>query len=210
MRVLLPSSHGSFRVRLSAFDVFWAAVCPLLALYARTVYILSDKGMTTAPLYCAISLAFSLISFLAFRLSDGDSHHFSVQDAANVVKAVFSAGFMTALVLFTFTRLDGLPRTTPLIHVFILTGGLIAMRAITRFRDTDHKVTNGAHNSQIEHIIMIGATRISSLYIKFVRACSPFNHRIVAVLDDKAKMIGRAMLGVPVIAKIQNIESVSY
>ena len=208
MRVLLPSSHGSFRVRLSAFDVFWAAVCPLLALYARDAYILSPKFAGTAVFYCSISLVFSLIAFLAFRVSDGDSHHFSVQDAINVVKAVFTAGFMTALVLFTFTRLDGIPRTTPLIHVFILTAGLIAMRAITRFRDTDHTVTNGAHHSQIEHIIMIGATRLSSLYIKFVRACSPFNHRIVAVLDDKSKMIGRAVMGVPVVAKVENFESV--
>ena len=208
MRVLLPSSHGSFRVRLSAFDVLWAALSPLLALYVRHAYVLSVNEATTAALYCGISLVFSLIAFLSFRLSDGDSHHFSVQDATNVVKAVFSAGFMTALVLFTFTRLDGIPRTTPLIHVFILTAGLIAMRAIRRFRDSDHTVVNDTNHSQIEHIIMIGATRLSSLYIKFVRACSPLNHRIVAVLDDKAKMIGRAIIGVPVIAKIQNIEPV--
>jgi lipopolysaccharide/colanic/teichoic acid biosynthesis glycosyltransferase len=208
MRLLLPSSHGSFRVRLSAFDVFWAALSPLLALYVRDAYVLSPKFAATAALYCGISLVFSLIAFLAFRLSDGNSHHFSVQDAANVVKAVFSAGFMTALVLFTFTRLDGIPRTTPILHVFILISGLIAMRAITRFRDSDHTVVNGATHSQIEHIIMIGATRLSSLYIKFVRAYSPLNHRIVAVLDEKAKMIGRAIIGVPVIAKIQNIEPV--
>ena len=208
MRVLLPTSHGSFRVRLSAFDVFWAALSPLLALYVRDAYVLLPKFAATAAIYCGISLAFSLVAFMAFRLSDGDSHHFSVQDAVNVVKAVFSAGFMTALVLFTFTRLDGIPRTTPFLHVFILTAGLIATRAITRFRDTEITVTNGANHSQVEHIIMIGATRLSSLYIKFVRACSPFNHRIIAVLDDKAKMIGRALIGVPVIAKVQNIDSV--
>ena len=208
MRVLLPSSHGYFRVRLSIFDASLAVVSPLLALYVRNVSILSPKDAQTAAIYCGLSLVFSLIAFMAFRLSDGDSHHFSVQDATNVVKAVFTAGFMTALVLFTFTRLDGIPRTTPIIHVFILTAGLIAIRAITRFRDADHTVTNGANHSQIEHIIMIGATRLSSLYIKFVRACSPLNHRIVAVLDDKTKMIGRAVMGVPVLAKIANIEPV--
>ena len=115
---------------------------------------------------------------------------------------------MTALILFTFTRLNGIPRVTPIIHVFILTAGLIAARAIARFRMTDHAASADVNHSLIEHIIMIGATRISSLYIKFVHAYSSLNHRIVAVLADEPKMIGRAMNGVPVIARIENFEPV--
>ena len=51
MPVLLPSSRGSYRVRLSAFDVFWAAASPLLALYLRDAYILNPgTPKETAPL----------------------------------------------------------------------------------------------------------------------------------------------------------------
>ena len=208
MRMFLPSSHGYFRFRLSIFDVCWAAVTPLLALYAREAYILTPKGAATVFVYCGLSLLFSLIAFLVFRLGDGDSHHFSVQDAFNVVKAVFTAGFMTALVLFTFTRLDGIPRSTPIIHVLILTAGLIAIRAITRFRSAGNTKLDVSSSSLVEHIVIIGATRLSSLYIKFVRAYAPFKHRIVAVLDEKPTMIGRALVGVPIIARDQNFEPV--
>jgi hypothetical protein len=37
---------------------------------------------------------------------------------------------MTCILLFTFTRLDNIPRSTPLIHALILCAGLIAIRAL--------------------------------------------------------------------------------
>lgn len=119
MPVLLPSSRGSFRVRFSAFDVFWAAASPLLALYFREAYILNSKGLLLVLLYCGISFACSLIALLAFRISDGISRYFSAHDAFNIVKASLASGLMTSLVLFTFTRLEGIPRSTPILQFLI-------------------------------------------------------------------------------------------
>ena len=45
MPLKLPSSRGSFRLRLLPFDVFWAAAAPLLALYLRDAYILSAQDV---------------------------------------------------------------------------------------------------------------------------------------------------------------------
>ena len=100
------SSRGYFRPGFSIFDTFWAALAPLLALYVRGAYILSIDGAATAALYCGISFAFALIAFVAFRLNDGISRYFSVHDAVNILKASLVAGLMTALILFTFTRLE--------------------------------------------------------------------------------------------------------
>src|SRR5215510_6058446 len=130
MRIHLPSSRGYFRAGLSIFDVFWAALAPLLALYLRGAYLLSDQGVHLAILFCSISVVFALLAFLAFRVNDGLSRYFSVHDAINILRASVAAGVMTAIVLFTFTRLEGIPRSTPIIYVFILATGLITARAI--------------------------------------------------------------------------------
>ena len=135
MRVHLPSSRGYFRPGFSAFDAFWAALSPLLALYVRGAYILSADGAATAALYCGISFVFALTAFLAFRLHDALSRYFSVHDVLNILKASSVAGLMSAVVLFTFTRLEGIPRSTPIIYVFILASGLIAARALVLLRD---------------------------------------------------------------------------
>jgi lipopolysaccharide/colanic/teichoic acid biosynthesis glycosyltransferase len=205
MRVHRPSSRAYFRLRFSIFDTFWAALSPLLALYVRDAYILSD-GINLTILYCLVSFAFSMIAILAFRLNDGISRHFSVFDAINVIKAVCVAGFLTALFIFTFTRLEGIPRSTPLIHALILASGLITVRALALLRDDDINPRPSAHHSAIEHIILIGANDISAFYIKFIRAYSPIYYRIVAVLDDKHSLFGRTLVGVPVVATVRNIE----
>src|SRR5262245_4798198 len=157
MRIHLPSSRGYFRAGLSVFDTFWAALAPLLALYVRGAYSLSEEGAHLAALYCAISFVFALIAFIALRVNDGLSRYFSVHDAINILRASAAAGIMTAVVLFTFTRLDGVPRSTPVIYVFILATGLISARALTVLREKK-KTGWSVHvdDTPAEHIIMIG------------------------------------------------------
>ena len=125
MRTLVPSSRRSFKIRFSPFDVLCAAAAPLLALYVRDALILSYEGAPMVALYCGISLLFSLMTFAIFRVSDGISQHFSVYNFVSILKAVVTAELMTSVVLFTFTRLEGIPRSTPLVHALLLFFGLI-------------------------------------------------------------------------------------
>src|SRR6202035_964271 len=113
MRVRLPSSRGAFKFRISVFDTVWAFAAPLLALCFRDAYILNYEFVNHTALYCLISGAFSLIAFLAFRLYDGLPRYFSGHDVLDVLKAVVCSLLMSYLVLFTFTRLEGIPRGAP-------------------------------------------------------------------------------------------------
>ena len=113
MRLHLPTSRGSFKVRLSLFDAFWAIVSPFLALYFRDAYILSYEGLVPTLIYCSLSVIFSLMAFAAFRIHEGMSRYFSVHDAIDVTKAVVVAALMTYVAVFTLTRLVGVPRSTP-------------------------------------------------------------------------------------------------
>jgi lipopolysaccharide/colanic/teichoic acid biosynthesis glycosyltransferase len=169
---------------------------------------LTWAGALTVALYCGVSLAFSIIAFLAFRISEGISHYFSVHDAMKVTKAVVAAGVMTALVLFTFTRLEGIPRSTPFIHVLILLAGLITIRTLALMRNPEARQTVRRDDAGIEHIILIGSNRLSSLYIKFIRAYCPEHHRVIAVLDDQPSLIGRAIAGIPVLGSPNSLEPV--
>jgi lipopolysaccharide/colanic/teichoic acid biosynthesis glycosyltransferase len=201
-----PSSRGSFRIQFATLDVIWAAVAPLLALYIRDAYILA-LDWTTAVIYCALSLVFSLLAFLAFRLQAGMSRYFSVHDALDVIKAVVFAEFLVFLFLFTFTRLDGIPRSTPFIHAMVLASGLIASRAIARLFGPAGDVTVMRRHIAGEHIIMIGSTRLSSLYIRFLEAYSD-DRIVIAVLDDDPEMIGRSIVGVRIAGSSHELQFV--
>src|SRR5262245_39545432 len=204
MRAKSPVSRGCLTGRFRASGVVWALISPLLALWIRNAPVLSSPdGLATVAFYCVIAFISSLVAFLVFRIRDGITHLFSVNDALEVVKAVLLSGFFTYLALFSLTRLAGIPRSTPLIHALLLTAGLLSARAFGRSADSDRKLVPAVRlKAQVEHIILIGSNRLSALYIDFLRAYAPDCYRVIAVLDDRAEMIGRSVAGIRVLGRL--------
>jgi FlaA1/EpsC-like NDP-sugar epimerase len=203
-----PSSRASFRFRLSPIDLVWAALAPLLALYLRDALVLSVNGAPTAFLYCSLSFVFTLIAFLAFRVSAGISRYFSVHDAVSILSAVIAAGLTTTVVLFTFTRLEGIPRSLPVMQGLVLAAGLLLTRGLMRLWDKDDAPADAVEHSAVEHIIMIGSSRLTSLYIKLLQAHAPAQRQVIAVLDDNPKLFGRTMCGIPVVGAATQLDAV--
>jgi lipopolysaccharide/colanic/teichoic acid biosynthesis glycosyltransferase len=208
MRTLSPSSRVSLKIRVSIFDALWALIAPFLALLFRDAYILSYEGALTAALYCLVAAGFSIIAFLAFHLRDQMARYFSVHDAIDIAKAVLVAESMIFIVLFTFTRLQGIPRSTPLIHALVLIAGLVGARTLVRLFHTEAYVLNGRGRNASEHIIMIGATRLSSLYIKMLETYFPGQHQIIGLLDTRSQMLGRTIAGVRVMGSPEDLQPI--
>ena len=106
------------------------------------------------------------------------------------------------------TRLEGIPRATPIIHALILAAGLITARIIARLVDESGKPSNDKTAVGGENIIMVGATQLTSLYIKLLGACAPGQRRILAILDDRPQSTGRSMAGVRILATTEQIECI--
>jgi lipopolysaccharide/colanic/teichoic acid biosynthesis glycosyltransferase len=204
MRTRSPVSRGSFSIRFSTFDVVWALITPLLALWISNAPVLSTPDdwpmvtLYTVGIYSAVASGSSLVAFLLFRTRDGMTHLFSVNDALDVTKAVLVAAFLTYLALFSLTRLEGIPRSTPLIHAMLLTAGLLSARAFVRAAHSDRDRAPTVL-SPVEHIILIGSNKLSALYIDFLRAYTPDRNRVIGVLDDRAEMVGRSIAGIRVL-----------
>jgi lipopolysaccharide/colanic/teichoic acid biosynthesis glycosyltransferase len=206
VRIPSPSSRGAFAVRLSAFDVAWTFASPLLSLWFRDANIYLYTDFATTGLYFLVCTGFSLIAFLAFKVGDGVTSFFSVHDALDLLKAVVCAELMTCMVLFSLTRLEGIPRSTPVIHALILAAGLISIRLFVRIFENDRR--NACETSTFhEHIIIIGSNRLSSLYIKMLEAFHQ-GWRVVAVLDNRAHLVGRAIEGVRILGVPQDLEAI--
>src|SRR6202035_2138839 len=120
-----------------------------------------------------------------------------------------ASGLLTSVILFTFTRLEGIPRSTPVLQVFILAAGVLTARTVMMLRHHNENVDSDAtEHAATEHIIIVGTNRLASLYIQFLNAYAPTQRRIIAVLDHKQHLIGRAMCGVPVVASPQQLDPV--
>ena len=208
MHVLSPTSRAGRRVYLSLWDLFWALFSPILALYLRDASILSPStDWTVVAYYWVLSSGFALLAFFALRIQDGMTRHFSVHDALDIAEAALLAELMTFGVMFTLTRLDGIPRSMPLIHGIVLLVGIIAARLVIRIVYSAPPEPQD-YRTRRERIIVIGANRFASSFIQLITAYAPTWQPVIAVLDDDAAMRGRAVSGVQILGAPHELESI--
>ena len=135
MRTPSPASRGAFRLSLSCSDVALIVFSPVVSLYISNAYVLVlADGLQTVLLYSGVSAASAALTFLAFRIQDGIPRYFSVYDALEITKSVVAAELITCIVLFSWTRLEGIPRSAPVAHVLVLIAGLVVVRVAKRLR----------------------------------------------------------------------------
>jgi len=206
MRLPTPTSRRKNKVFLSIWDTFWALLSPIPALWMGGALIVSLQDWTMMATYCALSFGFSIVAFLAFRLQDTMTRHFSAHDALDIIEAVLFAELLTGGFLFTLTRLDGISRSVPFYHGLLLAGGLILARIVTRAADAEEGAVN--HQSRRERIIIIGANRLASSFISMLNAYAPNRQTVVAVLDESSKSVGRSVGGVDVLGTPQELDAI--
>src|SRR5215468_10360544 len=113
MNVPSPASRSGKRIYVSLWDLIWALASPIVALYLRDADVLYRAEWGVVGVYWLSAAGFALLGFFAFRIQDGMTRYFSVHEAIDVAEAVLFAQLMTCLVLFSLTRLDGIPRSMP-------------------------------------------------------------------------------------------------
>jgi lipopolysaccharide/colanic/teichoic acid biosynthesis glycosyltransferase len=216
-----PTSRSGRKSRLSLWDLFWATVSPILALYLSDAQIVAHpdwtidfptwnlifSGWILIGQYWLITAGFSLMAFYAFRLRDSMNRNFSVQEAIDIVEAVLFAELMSGAVIFTVTRMAGIARSTPLIHGLLLVSGLIAARIVSRILFTEDHEAPGYLN-RADRIILIGANRLAASLIRMLEAYVPYRQPVIALLDEDSKRVGQAVAGVQVLATPQELDAI--
>ncbi len=207
MRVPSPTSRSGTRIYLSLWDLFWAVVSPVVALYVRDVDLVVRADWNVLGYYWLFSSGFALVAFVALRLQDGMTRYFSVHEALDIAEAALFTELMTFVSLFTLTRLDGIPRSMPLTHGLLLAGGLIAARMVVRVVFSQDKQPLDYHCRR-ERIILVGANRFASSFIQLLKAYTPAHEPVIAILDRDTKMVGRAISGVQVLGAPHELDAI--
>jgi len=206
---VLPTSRARRKIYLSVWDFVWALICPVLALYVRDGAVFFERTELHAAIfqYWVMSGGFTLLALFAFRLHDGMTRNFSIHNVIDIAEAVLFAQLLTCAVLFAWSRLDGIPRSAPLIHGLLLAAGLIAARIVMRIIAGGTEATPG-YQDRHERVIVIGANRLGAAFIQLLRAYAPQSTPVIAVLDDDPNLIGRAPAGVEVLGAPHELDAI--
>ena len=208
MNLRLPTSIAFSRFRFSPFDVIWAAVSPLLALYLRNALVLVDDSVLPTVTFCLISFVASLTAFATFRVHIGIPRYFSFHDAVDLAKAAAFGELLTCIALFTLTRLDGIPRSTPLIHALLLWAGLVYARGVTVIIKKGHIFGASNRSAMRENVILIGLNDLAVCFTSCLQAAAGRTKRVIALLDIDPSRIGRAINGIGVLGQPVHLDAI--
>jgi lipopolysaccharide/colanic/teichoic acid biosynthesis glycosyltransferase len=218
MRLRSPTSKSNFNLKLSPLDVFWAGAAPFIALALREPVLLELPGfpreIPPTYQYALVTIACSILAFLLFKVNDGMTHFFSVHDVLAVCGAVAVTVVSSSAILFFLTRMEGVPRSTPLIYGLVLGSGMIIARTVVRAL---HKETPGQRESigldstprNLRRVLLIGVDRFSAATIKLTDHQHPRTVQVVAALDAREALLGRSISGVKIVGRVQDLGAVA-
>jgi len=217
MRLRSPTSRSSFRLKLSPFDVFWAVAAPFVAIALRDPALLDLPGfpreLPAIYQYALVTICCSILAFLLFRVNEGMSHFFSVHDVLAVSGAVAVTVASSSAILFVLTRLDGVPRSTPLIYGLVLGSGMIVARTLSRVLHketwTQHEtISRDSEPQSLRRVLLIGVDRFSATTIKLTDHQRPRTTQVVAALDPRESLLGRSISGIKIVGHVRDFEAV--
>jgi lipopolysaccharide/colanic/teichoic acid biosynthesis glycosyltransferase len=210
----LPSSWAADRIRLNGLDAALALAAPFLARLARDIDAFTRDDVMSTLVYAGVTAATMLVSLVYFRVGGIVSDYVCTADVRRIGKAVL-VGVLTGVVfLFSFWRLDEIPRSIPLLHVILLSGLLVGWRVAfpwlkaSRAQASQRRSGVAGPARPEESVLLIGANRMALLYIRMLAALEGRRPRIIGLLDDNPKMQGRSVAGYPVVAGTEKLAAV--
>ena len=205
--VLFPRFNRA-RIAL-VHDTTMATISLPLALYLR----LGDEFWLVMNSEIAVANAgFSITAVSAFVFSKmyrGIWRYASINDLLTITKAVTLAIIIFFSILFVLTRLEGIPRSAPLIQWFLLMALLGGPRFCYRLIKDRHV---GDMVNKISHrrvsVLLIGAGDSAETFIREQARDRNSAYHIIGVIDQDNGRVGREIHGVPVLAELNDLDRV--
>jgi FlaA1/EpsC-like NDP-sugar epimerase len=204
---------GPFKIRRArvAFlhDVVMAAVSFPLSLYLRVG---PDFNYFADAFLVEGVVAFTLTAALVFSLSGmyrGIWRYASTKDLITITKAVSLVVVVFVPMLFLITRLEDMPRSLPLINWFvllILLGGPRFLYRIFKDRRLDHVLE--LDDSARTPVLLVGAGDEAELFIREQARDRGAPFKVVGIVDEKGRRVGREIHGVAVKGALSDVEAV--
>ena len=192
-----------------AHDIFMAAVSLPLSLWLRM-----GPSIETVPSQFIVqsTALFAIIAatvFLPMGLYKGIWRYASMNDLIQITKAVTLAVLVFAFILFVVSRAEFLPRSLPVINWFVLMALLGGPRFVYRlFKDRHLELAADTTAKAGIPVLLMGAGDEAETFIRAIRRQPGAAYRIVGVLDEKGRRVGRHIRDVPVLGTPDQLDTI--
>jgi len=198
------------RAQIAFFhDIVMAAVSFPVSIYLR----IGNRITVEAQDYLLPGMIlFAAVAAVVFKMSKmhrGIWRYASLDDLVAITKTVTLTILIFLPLLFLFTRLELFPRSVPFINWFVLMallGGPRFAYRVFKDRRTEHLLERTEHRRV--PVLLVGANDAAETFIRQEGRDRDASYKIVGVVDDKGRRIGRTIHGVPVLGGLADLERI--
>lgn len=148
----------------------------------------------------AVLLFVQVMSFWYYGLYRGVWRFASLPDLVRITKAVLVAVAITVIILFLFTRMDGVPRSVFPLYSLLLIVLLGTSRLLVRW-SKDRSVYMG----DLKRVLIVGAGKAGEMLVRDLHRNRDEFYQPVGFVDDSATKLGQEIRGVRVIGGSEEI-----
>ena len=192
-----------------AHDVFMAALSFGLSMGLRLGFDFDPFHAQVLWPGAILFTATAALVFLGLRLYRGIWRYASMNDLVQLARAVTILILVFALEMFLVFRLEGMPRSVPLINWFVLLALLGGPRFVYRLiKDRRFDWTMHASGQTQVPVLLVGAGDEAELFIRASARAEDTSYRPVGLVAESSGRVGRQLHGVTVLGTLEEIETV--
>jgi lipopolysaccharide/colanic/teichoic acid biosynthesis glycosyltransferase len=158
-----------------------------------------------------ISVGSASIVFLLGGLDRTPWRYSSVADHLQIIALTVVVILLTLGLTFAANRLEGVPRSLPVMQGGLIVSILIAARAVARFWFTRQIHINGnGHVNRHAHetILVVGVNTISELFLLSVQEFASQQIQVAGILAEEPTMRGRAIGQKPILGTVDELQNI--
>lgn len=185
-------------------DVVWAALSLSIALWLRA----GDLGpygaflAVATPVYTVLAAG----TFRATGLYRGVWRYASIRDLIAITKATVLSVGISIPVFFVLTRLEGVPRSLPLLQMLVLLASLGGPRFLYRIlKDHRQQARDRAEGRQIP-VLLVGADDPADMFIRHCARNPGAGYRVVGIIGKDSGRVGRHIQGIEVLGTLADAD----
>ncbi|MBX9759710.1 MAG: sugar transferase [Beijerinckiaceae bacterium] len=199
---------------MQAMALVAGAAAPALALMIREPRFfgrLDEDGAHSALIYISVAAITTMIACAYFQIGRIVPRYLGRKDVQAILKASAAASILTAVIAFSLTRLEVIPRSLPILAFIVLAALLTCWQVFLGAADRRRArgAAEGAHVSG-ETIIVAGANDFAHLFLNMLGALHGAGARVVAIVEDDTRLSGRSIGGYPVLGTLSQADALIH
>ena len=153
------------------------------------------------------SVGFSIMNIIILHflgLYHGIWRYASIHEINSIFKSVAISTFSIIFIVFLTTRLEGIPRSFPILLIIISIFNSIGPRLLYRIIKDN---LNSNSQTQVPTLV-VGDSTSSESFIRYTKTDKNSPYKIIAIVCVKEKSVGRRIHNIPIVASLENFKNI--